>query len=57
METSDFAVELRKIEKLVRHVSSERYRDTVGRLQMFFKMVFLKILQISQEKSGVGVSF
>ena len=25
METSDFAVELRKIEKLVRHVSSERY--------------------------------
>ena len=26
-----------------------------SRLQMFFKMVFLKILQISQENTSVGV--
>ena len=62
METSKFAVELRKKEEkdnvMEKLYAMFQIREAVGRSQMFFKIDFLKnFLRISQEKSCVRVPF
>ena len=55
-----FGMELRKIEEKdkVRKTHRPCFKSEKQlHLQMFFKIVFLKILQISQENNYVGVSF
>ena len=59
METSEFAMELRKTEK--DNVMENSYACLKSEKQLvihkFFKIGVLKIPQISQEKSWVGVTF
>ena len=62
METSEFALELRKKEEkdkvMENFYAMFQIREAVGRLQMFFKIGVLKnFLRISQEKSCVRVPF
>ena len=62
METSEFALELRKKEekdKVMENCCAMfQIREAVRRLQMFFKIGVLKnSLRISQEKSCIRVPF
>ena len=57
METSEFAVELRKIEEKDNVMENSyaifQIREAVGRSQMFFKTCVLKNFAIAKENSSV----